>query len=136
MQVFELAQTVGRLEREVARLRVEVHRLAAPKKICLSPGQREVVRALHAVFGTDPVTTSEIIESCALAIGDRPALRAALMATSGTLGAQRIGLALRLIVCRGGNAGDVRLTAPRTERKRRLWCIERRVAGPWDLGGT
>ena len=59
--------------------------------------------------------------------GDRPALRDALLSHVGSLAPQRVGIALGRLVELGGEAGALQLTAPRNERGRRLWCIDRRT---------
>lgn len=90
----------------------------------LSPAEREVVRAIHAVFGTAACSTAEIIAVTAQPLGDRPALRDALAAVAGDLQPQRVGQALASIAARGGRAGGLQLVSPRMERGVRLWSIE------------
>ena len=72
---FELAQSVFRLEREVAALRVEVRQLRKRA----SDDQTELVRAAHVVFGDRAFTAAELLGR-ALRV-DEPGLRlAALLA--------------------------------------------------------
>jgi hypothetical protein len=113
------------LRRHVGRLEALLHEvLAAVRPDQLSPAERAVVCALHAVFGTAACTTGEIVAVSAQPLGDRPALRDALVAVAGDLQPQRVGQALAAISARGGRAGALRLVSPRMERGARLWCVE------------
>ena len=109
---------------EVEPLRRALERLAGH---ALTPQQRATVEALAAVFGSAAFTTGEVVRACALPIGARPALRDALLSHVGSLAPQRVGIALGRLVELGGEAGALQLTAPRNERGRRLWCIDRRT---------
>ncbi len=109
---------------ELAAVRRLVERLAGH---ALTPPQRAAVEALAGVFGTAPFTTAEAVKACALNVGARPALRDALLSLVGALSGQRVGIALGRIAELGGEAGALQLTAPRNERGRRLWCIDRRT---------
>jgi hypothetical protein len=113
------------LRRDVGRLEALLHEvLAAVRTEQLSPAERAVVCALHAVFGGAASTTAEIVSVSAQPLGDRPALRDALAAVAGDLQPQRVGQALASMAARGGRAGALRLVSPRMERGARLWAVE------------
>lgn len=99
--------------------------LAAVRPEQLTPAERAVVESLYAVFGTQGVLSREIAAMAASPIGDRPALRAALLQVVDHIDPHRIGLTLQDMVYRGGCANSLRLTSPTKERGSRLWCVER-----------
>ena len=106
---------------ELATLRRMVERLVPEP---LTPQRRAVVDVLYELYGCEPFTTAELIRKCDLALSPRPEVRAALVALCGCLDVQKVGLALRRIAELGGISGAARLTAPRSERNRRVWCCE------------
>jgi len=104
--------------REVRRL---VERLVPDP---LTPTQRAVVIGLHAVFGGSAFTSAELARVLDLNYDERPPLREALLELAGNLKVQHVGIALRHIADAGGVAGNLRLTAPASERGGRVWCCE------------
>jgi hypothetical protein len=95
----------------------------------LTAEERVVVDALGQVFGTGATTTRDILAALELEIGHRPALRQALQALVPGLDRQKVGMALRAIVLRGGVAAEWRLQAATQHAGGRLWTLERTGRG-------
>lgn len=119
-----LVEQLRQLRADVAVLAAAVQRLL-PTRPSVTPTERRVVQALHAVFGVGvPMTSAEIVAACRLQVGGRPELRAALQGLIGAaLDAQAAGLALRKITARCADE-QLRLVATKVEGGRRMWTIE------------
>jgi hypothetical protein len=95
----------------------------------LTAEERVVVDALGQVFGVGATTTRDILAALDLEIGHRPALRQSLQALVPGLDRQKVGMALRAIVLRGGVAAGWRLQAATQHAGGRLWTLERTGRG-------
>lgn len=110
------------LRAELADMRAAITRLA-PR--ALTPPQCTVVERLHALFGTNPFTSVEVLGATRLDLRDYRALRDALQDVIGApdLDSQGIGLVLRSIDAVGGTTGVLRLVAGKKERGSRVWFV-------------
>jgi hypothetical protein len=70
------------------------------------------------------MTSCEIVRAVCSQIGDRPALRAALLKRVDVINSQTVGQLLGPMARRGGMAGTLRLVSPKAERSARVWCVE------------
>lgn len=127
-EVVALHDAAELLPALLARLIIEFRQRAQPP--CLSNAQRELVDGLRGLYTVgEPFKAGELVELLATPIGDRVRVRAALLDVlrGGVVDAQRVGNALGAIVEVGGAVGGVRLVSPKSERGRRLWCLEAAV---------